>query len=117
MAPLPTARLPSCVVRSASTVGGEATHLGVPEARHEMVVDHPHGLHERVADRGPDEPETVLGEGGAHPVRLPGASREVPQAAPAVLLGPVPYEAPQKDVEGALPLAKLEERPCVRHGR
>src|SRR5947199_1454275 len=48
----------------------EPAHLGVAEALHEMVVDHPHRLHERIADRRADEPEAALDERGAHPIRF-----------------------------------------------
>ena len=49
------------VIRSADSEGRELTsswaELGVPEAAHEMVVHHPGGLHEGVADRRSDELE------------------------------------------------------------
>src|SRR5438477_637027 len=40
----------------------EPTHLGVAEALHEMIVDHPHRLHERVTDRRADEPKVAPDE-------------------------------------------------------
>src|SRR5438552_735038 len=68
----------------------EPTHLGVAEALHEMIVDHSHRLHERVADRRADEPEVALDERGAHAIRFAGAGREVAQAAAVELLGAAP---------------------------
>src|SRR5207244_5740353 len=64
----------------------EPAHLGVAEALHEMVVDHPHRLHERIADRRADEPEAALDERGAHPIRFAGPGGQVSQAAAVVLL-------------------------------
>ena len=37
-----------------------AGELGVPEALHDMVVHHAHGLHERVTDGGTHEAEAGL---------------------------------------------------------
>src|SRR2546428_13926226 len=65
----------------------EPTHLGVAEALHEMIVDHSHRLHERVADRRADEPEVALDERGAHAIRFAGAGREVAQAAAGGIAG------------------------------
>src|SRR5437016_14505789 len=70
----------------------EPTHLGVAEALHEMIVDHSHRLHERVADRRADEPEVALDERSAHAIRFAGAGREVAQAAAVELPGRGPHE-------------------------
>src|SRR5947207_5275641 len=77
----------------------EPTHLGVAEAFYEMIVDHSHRLHERVADRRADEPKVALDERGAHAVRFVGAGRKVAQAAAVELPWRSPYEAPQARVE------------------
>src|SRR5207245_9796254 len=88
----------------------EPAHLGVAEALHEMVVDHPHRLHERIADRRADEPEAALDERGAHPIRYAGPGGQVSQAAAGVLLRRAGHEAPQERIERALVARGAERR-------
>src|SRR2546430_17634010 len=92
----------------------EPTHLGVAEALHEMIVDHPHRLHERVTDRRADEPKVAPDERGAHPVQFAGAGGQVPQAAAAGLLGRAPPPSPPKTPARAALLPEDEERPPAR---
>src|SRR6266571_3587878 len=44
----------------------EALHLAVTEAGDEVVVHHPHSLHEGIADGRPDKAEATLDERRAH---------------------------------------------------
>jgi hypothetical protein len=48
----------SCILRSSIARGSEPLS-GVAEAGDGVIVDHPDGLHERVADGRPDEPEAL----------------------------------------------------------
>ena len=91
--------------------------LGVPEAVHEVVVDHPRGLHQGVADRRADEREPrrfrSLLIASDSPVRA-GTSWRDP---PCVPDRAAPDESPDEGVEAAeLPL-DLEERPGILDGR
>src|SRR5256884_1941502 len=89
----------------------EPAHLGVAEALHEMVVDHPHRLHERIADRRAAEPEAALDERGAHPIRFAGPGGQVSQAAAVGLLRPARHEAPPESIERADVLHESEKLP------
>src|SRR5256885_12259508 len=93
----------------------EPTHLGVAEALHEMIVDHSHRLHERVADRRADEPKVAPDERGAHAVRFAGAGRKVAQAAAVELPERAPHKAPQEGGERAVVLDEREKRARVRY--
>src|SRR2546429_9862584 len=77
----------------------EPAHLDVAEALHEMVVDHPHRLHERIADRRADEPEAAVDERGAHPIRFAGPGGQVSHGAAVVVLRRGRYGAPQGRLE------------------
>src|SRR5206468_10401969 len=48
-----------------STSSGRSK-LGVAVAGHNMIVDHPHGLHERVTDRRPHKAKAPLDQRFAH---------------------------------------------------
>src|SRR5438552_17972512 len=58
--------------------------LRVAEARHHVIVHHAHRLHERVADRGADEPEPTTLEVPAHSLRRGGLSGDLLHGAPRV---------------------------------
>src|SRR5439155_24612622 len=69
-------------------------HLLVPREGHLLVVHHPDGLHERIADRRSDEPKAALLELLAHRVRLRRARRQVTQGAEGVPLRGAADEMP-----------------------
>src|SRR5437773_3446935 len=78
-----------------------ATHLAVPEAADQVIVDHARGLHERVADRRADEAEAPPPQLRAHRVRLRRARRHVLHASPAIVNGLTVDEPPDVRVEAA----------------
>src|ERR1051325_6719605 len=82
----------------------------MPEAGDEVIVHHPHRLHERVADGRTDEAESALEERLAHAVRFFGARRKLSQRPARILLGDAADEAPEEAVERPFLLAELEER-------
>jgi hypothetical protein len=71
----------------------------VAEAVYQVVVDHAHGLHEGVADRGAHEGEAALPELPAHGVGLRRAAGHLPQALPRVLFRPAAGELPDEPIE------------------
>src|SRR2546430_5533816 len=91
----------------------EALHLAVTEAGDEVVVHHPHSLHEGVTDGRPDKAEATLDERRAHRVRLTRPGGEIPQRASTVLLRRPTHEAPEKVVERAGAFLEVEECPGV----
>src|SRR2546430_10213421 len=91
----------------------EALHLAVTEAGDEVVVHHPHSLHEGITDGRPDKAEATLDERRAHRVRLTRPGGEIPQGAPTVLLRRPTHEAPEKVAERAVALLEVEEGPGV----
>jgi hypothetical protein len=66
----------------------------MPEAFHQVIVNHAGGLHERVTDGRSDKAEATLREVLAQGVRLRRASGHVFQAAPVVLAGAADDELP-----------------------
>src|SRR5437016_7620417 len=91
----------------------EALHLAVTEAGDEVVVHHPHSLHEGITDGRPDKAEATLDERRAHRVRLTRPGREIPQRASTVLLRRPTHEAPEKVAERAAAFLEVEEGPGV----
>src|SRR5216117_683681 len=91
----------------------EALHLAVTEAGDEVVVHHPHSLHEGITDGRPDKAEATLDERRAHRVRLTRPGGEIPQRASTVLLRRPTHEAPEKVAERAVAFLEVEEGPGV----
>src|SRR5713101_2368720 len=87
----------------------EALHLAVTEAGGEVVVHHPHRLHEGIHDGRPDKAEATLDERRAHRVRLARPGGEIPQRAATVLLRLPTHEAPEKGAERAVSFLEVEE--------
>src|SRR6185369_224518 len=88
----------------------------MPEAGHEVVVDHSGGLHEGVADGGADEGEAALLQLLAHLLRLRRLRRHL-GGAPAVLDGLAADQVPEERVEAAGLVADGEEGAGVDHRR
>src|SRR5205085_2203903 len=88
------ARLAEPVPEGTTILPDRSLQLRVAEAGDEVVVHHPHRLHERVADGRSDEAESALDERLAHAVGLLGARRELAQRAARVLFGRAADEAP-----------------------
>src|SRR5436309_13382642 len=79
--------------------------LGVPEASHEMVVDHARGLHEGVADRRADEGEAAPLKVLAHCIGHIRPGRHLLVRLPRVLERDAPDKPPDEVVESPeLPL-------------
>src|SRR5207247_778778 len=95
----------------------EPLDLAAPEAADEVVVHHPGGLHERVADRRAHEGEAARLEVAAQRVREVGHRRHLPRLPPAVLERPPVHVAPEPGIERALDALDLAERARVAHGR
>src|SRR2546429_5665977 len=91
--------------------------LSAPETADEVVVHHPGGLHERVADRRAHEGEAARLEVAAQRVREVGHRRHLPRLPPAVLERPPVHVAPEPGIERALDALDLAERARVAHGR
>src|SRR5207244_1933306 len=89
--------------------GGETPQLGVSETGDEVVVHHPHRLHERVANRRSHEAEATLPELRTHAVGLPRPRGNLPQCFASMLLRHAAHKAPQERVEGAVCLLKVQE--------
>src|SRR5690554_5027359 len=58
--------------------------LPVPIAIHQMIIDHPRGLHKRIANGGADEVEAALFERPAHGLRFGRRCRDFCQVSPLV---------------------------------
>jgi len=71
----------------------------MPETLDEVIVDHPHRLHEGVADGAADEAEASPLQVFAHGVRFGRVGRHLGQRLPSILLRPVTDEAPDVLVE------------------
>jgi len=80
-----------------------------------MVVDHPHGLHERVADRRADEAEAAALQILAQCVRLAGGGGHPTKYAPPILLLFAADEPPHVRVEGPELALNPQERSSVGH--
>ena len=78
-----------------------AARVWVAEARHEVIVDHARGLHERVADRRAHEAEAALLERLGHRVRCGRARRNGASTAPPIDRRLAADETP--DVRSRLP--------------
>jgi hypothetical protein len=90
--------------------------LFVAEAIDRVVVDHPDGLHEGVADCGADEFEATAQEILAQRIGLGGATRNVPESAPAVSLRAASDESPEVGVEAAEFSLDVEKSASVPDG-
>src|SRR5437660_1086774 len=84
-------------------------HFGPAKAVHDVIVDETAGLHERVADRRPDEPEAALLQVLAHRLRLGGLGRDLAEPLPPVHPRLAADEAPQVLTE----TLQLEHTPRV----
>src|SRR2546429_4948832 len=82
----------------------EALHLAVTEAADEVVVHHPHSLHEGITDGRPDKAEATLDERRAHRVRLTRPGGEIPQRASMGLLRLPTHEAQDKVADQPVPI-------------
>ena len=91
--------------------------LGVPEAPDQVVVDEPRGLHQRVADRRPDEPEAAPAEVRAHRLRCVRLGRDRAHLHPRVLDRRPADERPQVVHEGRPRVVQGERRPRVADRR
>src|SRR5262245_7350368 len=83
--------------------------LFVPEAMHEVVIDHSDGLHERIADGRADELEAASPQVLAQRVRFRRRSRDFLRRPPLVLYRPAADELPNVRVEAAEILLYVEE--------
>src|SRR5881628_29036 len=92
----------------------EMLQRAVAETGPKVIVHHADGLHEGIADGGPDEAEPALLQSFAHGDRFAGARGQVAQGASAVLLGRSTDKAPEKRAERASPGLELEEAAGVR---
>src|SRR5271170_5062011 len=81
----------------------------ISKAFHQMVVDHSHGLHKRVADRGPDEIKSASFQVFAHRVRLRGPRRNLPPRLSRIYPRLAACEAPNVAVETAKLLGHAKE--------
>ena len=82
-----------------------------------MVVDHPGGLHERIADRRTHELQPPREEISAHRFRLFRSGGYLSHRAPAVLNRTPGDEAPGVSIEAPELSADLEKSRCVSDGR
>src|SRR2546430_624237 len=108
---------PVTPMRGALPRRGGPLALGAREAADEVVVHHPGGLHERVADRRAHEGEAARLEVAAQRLREVGHRRHLPRLPPAVLERPPVHVAPEPGIERALDALDLAERARVAHGR
>src|SRR5438094_10601114 len=74
---------------------GRSCHFTPAKAVDDVVVDEPRRLHERVADRRPDEAEAALLQVLAHRLRLSGRSRDIGELLPPIHQRLAVDEAPQ----------------------
>src|SRR5262245_51956984 len=82
-----------------------------------MVVHHPYGLHECVADRGSHEFEAAPLEVSAHGLRFQSACGDLLQRLPFVDAGFAPHKLPDVAVEGAKLILHTKECFGVLHCR
>ena len=82
-----------------------------------MIVDHPHRLHERVADRRPDKAEPPLLQGPAHCLGLIGFSGDLCQRSERAPPGLSVNELPEKFFERCPFGPKIPHGPRVRDRR
>src|SRR3972149_2163610 len=92
-------------------------NLRVSEAVHAVVVDHPHRLHEGIADGRADEAELATQEVLAHRLGFRRARRDRPQRPPPVDPRTTPHELPEIGVQAAELLLDGQGRPGVGDGR
>ncbi len=78
-----------------------------------MVVDHAHGLHQRVADGRAHEAKAAPLQLPAHRPRLVGLGRQVRERAPAVFPRLTAHEPPQQTVERLARVAQRQDRARV----
>src|SRR4030095_5677543 len=74
--------------------GAAPSNPFVPEAAELVVVHHAEGLHEGVADRGGDEPESASAKVPGQPDRFPGPGGNVGKTLPSPLEWPAADESP-----------------------
>src|SRR5438132_209631 len=75
--------------------------LAVPEAIHQMVVDHADCLHEGIANRAADELEAAFLKVLAHCIGLRSLVGHLFRGLPSVLLGPMTDELPEVTIKTA----------------
>ncbi len=98
-------------------MGSRNPRIEVPETCHEMIVDHAHGLHERITDRAADEREAASLEVFTHRVGFVAACRHFRKLRPVVLLRQADDEAPDVLIEGAELLLHFKKGLRVAHRR
>src|SRR5438445_13738913 len=80
---------------------GLPNQRGAPEAADQVIVDHPDGLHERIADGGSHELEAAAQKLLAHGVRLRRACGNLAERFPGIQLRLPVDKLPDKRVEAA----------------
>ena len=89
----------------------------MPEARHQMIVDHADGLHMRVDDRAADEFEAALLEVFAQGVGFFGSGRQIFHARKTILDRQAADETPNVFVECAEFFPHVEKVLSIRDRR
>src|SRR5262245_15508570 len=83
-------------IPSATVLARPPGQLRTAEAIDEVIVDHPDGLHERIADGRPHEYKAAIAQCLGHGTALGAFGGQLGQPLPAVDLGFAVREAPQK---------------------
>src|SRR5947207_2712324 len=91
-----------------------ATERHVSRTCHEVIVNHTGCLHQRVANRGADEFESVPQQIAAHRIGLGRACRHLRHGAPAILDWLAADKTPEVSVEAFRFFEQREKRFCVR---
>ena len=91
-------------------------YLFVTEARDDVIIHHPHSLHEGITDHGADKGEAPFLEFPAHHVGFPGAAGNLLQALPAVLNGGAFYKAPQERIKRTIFFLDLDRAASILNG-
>src|SRR5687768_16216336 len=90
--------------------------LPMPKTPDEVVIDHADGLHEGIADGGPDEREAASTQILAQPIRVSRTCRHLRPCAPMVLAWLPIDEAPHIGIEAAECCLHGEECPSIANG-
>jgi hypothetical protein len=81
-----------------------------------VVVDHPHGLHERIDNRASNEPEPPLSQVFRERIALARTRRNLRGASPPVGERLASHKLPDVGIKRAEGMLDCEECLCVRHG-
>ena len=85
----------------------------ITEAFHQVVVHHPGGLHEGVADSGAHEFKATLFQGFAHGIRFGCADGNLFDGFPVIDFGFTPGELPDESIETARFLLDFKKYPGI----